>query len=91
MEEYEQLHFRQDFTRSFGLRKELGTLYQTRRLDELQTAQLLKLGPCIIIFPEWYMLMVTEPRSFICTPFSMLPHLACGYLTLNDSFHAGNL
>lgn len=43
MEEYEQFHFRQDFTRAFGLRKELGQLYQARRLNDEQPEQLVAL------------------------------------------------
>jgi len=43
MEEYEKFHFRQDFTRAFGLRKELGQLYQSHLLDDTKTIQLAEL------------------------------------------------
>ena len=43
MEAYEQFHFRQDFTRAFGLRKELGQLYQSHCLNDEQAEQLVVL------------------------------------------------
>lgn len=40
MDEAEQFHFRLDFTQAFGLRRELGVLYQAGRLTPQQTARL---------------------------------------------------
>lgn len=40
MEEFEKLHFRQDFTRAFGLRRTVGALYQANRLTQTQTIHL---------------------------------------------------
>jgi hypothetical protein len=43
MEEFEKLHFRQDFTRAFGLRRTIGALYQANRLTPTQIMHLTEL------------------------------------------------
>ncbi len=43
MEEAEQFHFRLEFTQAFGLRRLLGTLYQSNRLSSDQTRRLANL------------------------------------------------
>lgn len=44
------IFFRQDFTRAFGMRKELGTLYQTNHLNEEQISQLAELDRKVLTF-----------------------------------------
>lgn len=43
MDEAERFHFRLDFTQAFGLRRELGVLYQAGRLTPEQVARLAEL------------------------------------------------
>lgn len=40
MEEFEKLHFRQDFTHAFGLRRTIGALYGANRLTQTQIMHL---------------------------------------------------
>ena len=48
MEEAEQMHFRQEFTRSFGLRRLLGVAYRANRLNAKQIDQLLELDTILL-------------------------------------------
>lgn len=43
MEEFEKFHFRQDFTRAFGLWRTVGALYQAKRLTQAQISALVAL------------------------------------------------